>query len=183
MHVGQIIKKFRKEKRMTLVELSQRSGVALATLSRMENGKMTGTLKSHMHICEALNIALTDLYKELPSSQKTLKVEQKSAGGKVSVHDKKSSSIMLASGVKNKKMMPLLITIVKGGHTHTEETSHGVEKFIYVLEGKIEANVGEEKYGLGAGDTIYFDSSVPHFLRNAGNGEAQLISVSCPAAG
>ena len=43
--IGKIIHKLRKDRKMTLVELAQKSGVALATLSRMENGRMTGTLE------------------------------------------------------------------------------------------------------------------------------------------
>ena len=184
MHLGEIIKKFRKEKDMTLLDLSQKSGVALATLSRVENGKMTGTLKSHINICEALGIALTDLYKELPSAKKTLEVRVKGneAGHKVSVHDKKTSSIMLASNVQDKKMLPLLTVLAKNGRTTTEETGYGVEKFIYVLDGRIEANIGEEKYRLGPEDTIYFDSSAPHYFKNTGDDEARLISVTCPPA-
>ena len=138
MHVGELIKKFRKDKKMTLVELSQKSGVALATLSRIENGRMTGTLKSHIKICEAIGVTLTDLYKELPSSRKTVEVKVKEAEKKVSIHDKKSSVVMLASNIQNKKMLPFLITISNGGRTNTEETAHSVEKFIYVLNGKAE---------------------------------------------
>ena len=179
MHVGTIINKFRKTKQMTLLELSQKSGVALATLSRIENGKMTGTLKSHISICEALDVSLTDLYESLPSSKKTLEVKAKGTDQKISVHDKKSSSIMLASNVQSKKMMPLLVTLSKGGHTNTEKDPHGVEKFIYVLDGKVEAAIGEEKFGLGSGDTIYFDSSVPHHFKNSGAGETRLVSISC----
>ena len=44
MLIGEIIHRLRKEKKMTLVELAEKSGVALATLSRIENGRMTGTL-------------------------------------------------------------------------------------------------------------------------------------------
>ena len=180
MHVGEIINKLRKEKRMTLLELSEKSGVALATLSRVENGKMTGTLKSHIKICEALGIALTDLYKELPSSRKKVEVKSRAAEPKVSIHDRKSASIMLASDIQNKKMLPLLITIARAGRTNTEETMHGVEKFIYVVSGKIEANIGEDKYLLGSGDTVYFDSSAPHYFKNIANGESRLISIACP---
>ena len=86
---------------------------------------------------------------------------------------------MLASNVQSKKMMPLLVALSKGGHTSTEKDSHGVEKFIYVLDGKVEANIGEEKFGLGSGDTIYFDSSVPHYFKNSGASEARLVSISC----
>jgi phosphoribosylamine-glycine ligase len=56
---GEIIHGLRKEKKITLLELSEKSGVALATLSRIENGKMTGTLKSHMNICKTLEIDIT----------------------------------------------------------------------------------------------------------------------------
>ena len=179
MRIGTVINKYRKEKRMTLLELSEKSGVALATLSRIENGKMTGTLKSHIRICEALDISLTDLYRELPSSKKTLEVKSNAAEPKVSVYDKKSSSVMLASNAKSKKMMPVMVSLPKGGHTNTEKDTHGIEKFIYVLDGKIEATISEEKFGLGSGDTIYFDSSVPHHFKNSGTSEARLISVSC----
>lgn len=182
MHVGEIINKYRKEEKMTLSELSQKSGVALATLSRVENGKMTGTLKSHINICDALGITITDLYKDLPSAKKTVEVKTKEPGPKVSIHDKKSSAIILATNVRDKNMLPILITIAKHGRTGAEEDARGVEKFIYVTEGRIEAAIGEEKYILGSGDTIYFDSSVPHYFKNLGNSEARIISVSCPPA-
>ena len=179
MRVGDIIKKLRKENKMTLSDLSQKSGIALATLSRMENCKMIGTLNSHMKICEALSISLPDLYKELPSSKKVVEVRPRQTVSKVSVHDKKCSSIMLASGTRNKHMLPLLVSIMKGGRTPTEENGRGSEKFVYVVDGKIEANIGEEKYNLSPKDTIYFDAYQAHHFRNAGTGEAHIIAVVC----
>jgi len=180
MHVGETIHRLRKERKMTLLELSQKSGVALATLSRVENGKMTGTLDSHMRISEALQINLPDLYKELTLSKKAIEVQTKKARTDVFVHDRSSSSEMLAPKVLNKKMMPILIKINKGGSTHKEETKVGVEKFVYVLDGRIEANIGEEKYNLTRGDTLYFESSLPHHFKNIGAAESRLISVVCP---
>ncbi len=158
MNIGRIIKAFRKEKKMTLVELSAKSGVALATLSRMENGKMTGTLESHMRIAEALEVKLTDLYKNLELKGKKVEVMTKATHADAFIHDKKAASEMLTSKVLNKKMMPVMIKIHKDGSTHKEETKPGVEKFIYVLNGKVEANIGEEKYNLTKGDTLYFSS-------------------------
>ncbi len=180
MHVGGIIKGLRKAKGMTLLELSQKSGVALATLSRIENGKMTGTLDSHMNICKAFEMTLPELYRELPSSKKTIDVQKSKAKHDVYIHDKKSSSEILASNVQNKKMMPVLIKIIKGGQTAGEESKPGVEKFIYILDGKIEANIGNEKYGLTKGDTLYFESSIAHHVKNTGPGEAQLLSITSP---
>ena len=180
MYIGETVHKLRKEHRMTLVELAEKSGVALATLSRMENGKMTGTLESHMKICEALGIALPDLYKNLYPSKKAVDFQKRKSRTDVFIHDKKSSEEMLASKVLNKKMMPVLIKIAKGGKTQKEETKPGIEKFIYVLDGKIEASIGEEKYNLGRNDSLYFESNVPHYLKNIGAGDARIISVVCP---
>jgi len=178
--IGKIIHKLRKDRKMTLVELAQKSGVALATLSRMENGRMTGTLESHMHICEALGIALPELYKNLYPSKKAVDIQTKKSRTDVFIHDKKTSEEMLASKVLNKKMMPVLVKIAKGGRTHKEETKSGIEKFIYVLDGKIEANISKEKYNLGRNDSLYFESNIPHYLKNIGAGDARVVSVVCP---
>src|SRR3989338_7889778 len=144
MKKGEIIHALRKERKMTLLELSGKSGVALATLSRMENGKMTGTLDSHMRMAAGLEVKLTDLYRDLETANKKIDLHTKKTASDVFVHDKKSSSEMLTSKALNKKMMPTLIRIEKRGSTHREETKPGVEKFIYVLEGSLEAAVGDE---------------------------------------
>lgn len=180
MHVGEVINRFRKEKRMTLLELSKESGVALATLSRIENGRMTGTLDSHMNISTALGLSLPDLYKDLAYSKKQVEVKSRKAATDVFIHDKNATSEMLISKVINKKMMPLLIKLNKGGSTHKEETKLGVEKFIYILEGRIEASVGEEKYNMAKGDTLYFESSLPHYFKNTGSTETRMICVVSP---
>ena len=180
MHVGIIINKLRKEKRMTLLDLSRKSGVALATLSRIENGRMTGTLDSHMNIANALEIPLPDLYTNLAYLKKQVEVKTKKTTADVFIHNKNVASEMLISKVTNKKMLPLLIKLNKGGATRKEEAKIGVEKFIYLLEGKIEAIVGEEKYNVAKGDTLYFESSLPHYFKNIGPGEAHLICVISP---
>lgn len=182
MHIGEIIHNLRKSKKMTLLELSQKSGVALATLSRIENGKMTGTIKSHIKMCEALEVELPDLYRDLSSSRKTVDVQIKKTSADVFIHNKNSAFEMLAGKVLNKKMMPILVKIHKAGHTHKEETKPGIEKFVYVLDGKIEATIGEEKYSLSKGDTLYFDASINHYFKNTGVSESHLISVTSPPA-
>lgn len=180
MHVGEIIHKLRKSKKMTLLELSNESGVALATLSRMENGRMTGTLESHMKICRALELNLPDLYKDLSVSKKTVEMRPKTSKIAVDIHSNKTAIEILASNIANKKMLPLSITIAKSGSTSAQSGKVGMEKFIYMLDGKVEAVIGDTKYFLKRGDTLYFDASLTHLFRNTGNNEACLISVVCP---
>ncbi|PIU41469.1 MAG: hypothetical protein COS99_05255 [Candidatus Omnitrophica bacterium CG07_land_8_20_14_0_80_42_15] len=182
MKIGSKIRELRKERKMTLQELSKKSGVALATLSRIENEIMTGTIGSHMQICKAMDITLPELYAKIEEGKK--QVEHKSVASRtdIFVHSKKSSSEMLTSRVMDKKMMPIMIKIDFGGSTHKEETKRGIEKFIYVIDGKIEALVGKEKYNLNKSETLYFDASLPHVLKNSGTGEAKVICVISPPA-
>ena len=180
MLIGEIIHRLRKERKMTLLELAEKSGVALATLSRVENGRMTGTLSSHMKICKALEINITELYKDLSLSKKKVEMRLKKARADVSLHSKNISSELLVSNALNKKMLPLIINMNKGASTHKETTKLGIEKFIYIAAGRIEAAIGEEKYRLTKGDTLYFESSTPHYFKNIGSGEASLICVVCP---
>jgi quercetin dioxygenase-like cupin family protein len=89
---------------------------------------------------------------------------------------------MLASKVSGKKMMPLLVKIAKGGRTRKDASGALSEKFIYVLEGKVEANIGQERYDLCKNDSLYFVSNTPHYFRNTGSSDARLVSVECPPA-
>ncbi len=180
MKIGENIRKLRKEKGLTLIELSSKSGVALATLSRIENNKMTGTLESHLAICKALDTGLPQLYHHLSSTASRPEVTTESSRTDVFVHDTRSVSEMLTPKVLDKKMMPLMIKLEPEGATHKEESKKGVEKFMYVLEGRVDAVVGATTYNLNKGDTLYFDSSIEHYFKNVGASCAQLICVVSP---
>ena len=65
MLIGEKIRELRKKSKMSLVELNKSSGVALATLSRIETGRMTGTIESHMNIAKIFGLSLAELYKDV----------------------------------------------------------------------------------------------------------------------
>ncbi|MFH1858441.1 MAG: XRE family transcriptional regulator [Candidatus Omnitrophota bacterium] len=182
MDIGEKIRGARQEKRITLAELSEKSGVAQATLSRIENGLMTGTVKSHMKICEALGIDLTELYGSMTPEKKSAEIESGSTKKDVFVHDEKSFSVLLTSQVLSKKMMPILIRLAPEGKTPTEEAPDGTEKFLYCISGNVAVTVGGETYPLNTGDRLYFNASLSHRLENKGKTEARCLSVSSPPA-
>ena len=143
---------------------------------------MTGTLGSHMNICKALGVALADFYREIESDSKTISFIKGKEKHESFVYPKKSTTEILTTKVMTKKMMPLLIRVKKGGQTHKEENSPGTEKFIYLLEGNLLAEIGKEQHKLGRGDSLYLDASLPHVLKNSGKGEAIAVCVMTPPA-
>ena len=181
--VGSRLRALRAAQRVTLVELAAASGVDAATISRIETGKMVGTLESHIKLATALGSKLTDLYAgiEAERARDAVTVQPPSQAKEVYVHQAgKSSLTMLTADILKKKLMPVLVTIEPGGSTHQEEAKVGAEKFLYVLEGTVEATVGEATHPLRRGSSLYLDASIPHRLRNPGAKVARCLTVTTP---
>ena len=182
MYIGKRLKELRKIKGISLTELAEKSGVQIATLSRIEHIKMTGTIESHMNIAKALEIDITQLYIGIVKKEDKVDVKTSKSETDVFIHSDKSSYEILTSKILSKKMMPILLKIEPDGQTNTEQNQIGTEKFVYVLEGKIEIKIEDASYTLTKGNTLYFDASVKHCFINIGKTTAKVICVGTPVA-
>jgi len=182
MKIGKKLRLLRKSKNMTLKNLSEKSGVQIATLSRMEHDTMTGTLDSHIAICKALGVSLPDFYREIDDERKTVTLSGGNERKEPRVHSREHTVEMLTTKLADKKMMPVLVRINKNSGTAPEECGVGSEKFVYILEGKILAKIGKEKYKLRKGNSVYFDASLSHLFQNAGKAESVFLSLLSPPA-
>jgi transcriptional regulator with XRE-family HTH domain len=184
MKLGEKLKLLRKQKDLTLDKLAESSGVAKATLSRIENGVTTGNLKTHLKICEALGVNIGELYKELEGSdEKIVTFDEKNIReAEVFNYDEKVSSIILSKQTGKKKMLPQLLIMEAGKGTPTEENAHGTDKFVYCLEGEAELKIGEKTCSLKKNSSIYFDATLPHSIKNTGAKTTKLITVVSPVA-
>jgi transcriptional regulator with XRE-family HTH domain len=180
MLIGERIKEIRKLQKMSLSELSQKSGVQIATLSRIEHLKMTGTLESHMKIAQALGVDITLLYSNIAADKDKPEIKTNRSDADMFVHSDKSAYEILATKVLMKKMMPVLLKIEPEGHTNKEQNIRGSEKFIFVLEGKIEVKVGSDTYTLSKNNSLYFDSAQEHYFINRTKSQAKAICVTTP---
>jgi quercetin dioxygenase-like cupin family protein len=165
---------------MTLEELSKKSGVALATLSRIENNKMSGTMHSHLNICKALKVSISELYKELENAEKTIEPVSTETRAEHFVYSQKSSFELLVTKVREKKILPLLLKLGPGGETPEENNSRGIEKFMYVISGSLQALIDNTTYELNSGDSLYFDASLPHKFKNTCSKKSEAICVISP---
>ncbi len=182
MLIGDKLQEIRKKKKMTLTELSEKSGIQLATLSRIENKKMTGTIESHIAIAKALEIDVVELYKSVIHQNKEIELIQAPETSEVFTHNDKSSFEILTKNVLSKHMMPTLIRIEQGGATQQEQGKPNSEKFIFVLEGPIEVVVDTKTFILKKNNTLYFDGSLPHIFKNTSKNTAKLLCVATPVA-
>ncbi|MDR0599989.1 MAG: cupin domain-containing protein [Treponema sp.] len=81
----------------------------------------------------------------------------------------------LAYNFKGRDLEPLLVYL-DPGKPEAAPVSHGGQEFNYVTEGKVKVTVGPRAYVLAAGDSIYFDASLPHG-QAAVEGPARFITI------
>ncbi len=181
--VGARLRVLRKSQKIRLLELAKASGVDAGTISRIETGKMTGTLECHIRLATALGVKITELYAGIEEARAKhgVTIQGPSKRSEVYMHQAgKTAMNLLTSDVLKKKLMPMLITIEPGGSTHREEAKVGTEKFLYVLDGSLEARVGQETHMLKKGSSLYLDASIAHTLKNVSSHTARCLSVVTP---
>ena len=81
----------------------------------------------------------------------------------------------LAYNFKGRTMEPLLV-LLDSFRPPAAQVSHSGQEFNYVVEGRMRVTVGEAEYVLSAGDSIYFDATLPHG-QSAVEGSAQFITI------
>ncbi len=83
----------------------------------------------------------------------------------------------LAYGFANRKADPFLVTINPGQIPVIHPTTHPGQEFNYVIEGSVRVQIGNSSVVLNEGDSIYFDSSLPHGQQNADDRRCRFITI------
>ena len=81
----------------------------------------------------------------------------------------------LASDKNGRHMEPFIVDIA--ANAEQNKSSHEGEEFIHVVSGNVLIEYGAESYILAVGDSIYYDSIVPHRVLSSGGKAAQILAV------
>ncbi len=180
-NLGARIRTIRKQKGLTLVEIAKRTGIAQATLSRIETGGMMGTVDSHEKIAEVLGIGLPDLYSGVDKRYDQISHITRENERKATHHSKNLQIELLVTESSKKKITPYLVTLEKESQSPVEKLERGVEKFFFILEGEAKARVDQNDYVLKTGETLYFDASLPHQLINEKSKPVRVLAAVSPS--
>lgn len=179
-NLGRRLRKLRNELELTLVEVSNRCGVAISTLSKIENGQVSPVYGTLRKIAVGLGIAVEQLVSDHePMEERPQKVVTR-AGQTADFRNARYGYRMHAADLASKAMLPIIMTIESTlPPGEGDWSSHPGEEFLLVLEGCVEVHLEhEEPVRLDCGDSIYIDSRVPHGFVRKGRGKARLVSVS-----
>ena len=83
----------------------------------------------------------------------------------------------LAFTFSNKKAEPFMVTVEPKADSEIKLHSHEGQEFNYMVSGSMEFHLENIVYELSEGDSVYFDSGVPHAMRALGSQPAKFIAV------
>ncbi len=178
-NLGSRIHEARQMRGLTLQDLSSRTGISLDTLERVEANKMIPPLGELIKLGKALEMKMG--YFISPGVEKPMTVVHSDKRPVVSRHGKKKSEQYgyfyesLAPEKADRFMEPFLITMVPS--EVKELSTHDGQEFIFVLEGEVRAQVGDQVEILKPGDAVYYDSSHPHLVKCHGDKPTKILAV------
>ena len=176
--IGNKIRSVRKLRGLSLRDLGKLSHCSVTYLSQLERGLNSPTIETLIKITEALKIQLVDFFSEnnLNDSPKVIrKKNRKTLSGELSG----VTYEMLSSG-EDLNLDAFQVTLkpkTKIGKVAHEQK--GTE-FLYVLYGQLDLIFNGMDYKLFSGDSICFEPSKQHELKNTGSSKVEIISISTP---
>jgi len=169
--IGKKFLKLRRVKKLTLKNIANETGLSPQYISQVEKGEVMPPVSVILQLSRALEIDSGVLLRE----EKTRAGQQKTEDFQRRTEDYTYSNLTPEAQQKHLKAFKIYIdpkSVHKGvGYQHAGE------EFVYVLEGKIEVMVGENRNVLKQGESLHFNSYIVHRLRNLGSEKAHLLVV------
>ncbi len=178
VRVGEVVRRIRQRRRMTLRELGTRANLSQSFLSQLERGLTQVSIASMRRIADALEINVVDLFQDGDSHEP--RVLHRDARPTLPFGDGATKSLL--TWQKPLENVEVLLTVFEpGGSTGKELYTHGdSEEILLVLSGTVRLELGERAFALVAGDSIDYRSSVPHRVVNVGATPAEALFVISP---
>ncbi len=166
VRVGERVKALREQKGLSLKELADLTGFSTALLSQMENHLISPSLGTIFKLAKALEVKVGDFLGETEGEPFAIvrKDERKTVSRFASKEGVKYGYSYESLGFekKNRHMEPFIVTLEPATVKASKTSVHEGEEFIFVLEGEMEVILGNHTDVLYPGDSIYYDSNIPH---------------------
>src|SRR6056297_969137 len=164
MHTGDNIRKTREAREISRETLAEEIGQDKDYIRQMEEENLEAPVSILLKIASALDTDISALIYGKEFEEKSVMVTNKDS--RIKVERKKAFDYEnLAPYYSGRHMEPFLVDVYPvESDDRLEYSSHVGEEFHYVMEGRLRILVGEEEHILNPGDSVYFDSSLPHAL-------------------
>lgn len=173
--VAESLKTYRRDRRLSLDELSERSGVSRAALSQIEGGRTNPTLAVLWKIAVGLEIQFHDLLGK--SSQDAVLILRAGDAPPLRSSDGRTESRLLSPGGATTDTEVYEIRFASKAIHRSDPHARGTNETVVLLTGSLRLKVGDAEYELQPGDSAFFRADVAHSYENRSTREARCIDV------
>ncbi|KIX14155.1 helix-turn-helix domain-containing protein [Dethiosulfatarculus sandiegensis] len=179
--VGQRIASYRKKQNLSLEELALRTNLESEFLRALEEMETYPSLGPLLKIARALGVRLgtflDDHFTDDPLVTRLEKRQQQIVTHRGDKAKPETVFYSLGKGKVDRHMEPFFVELMPESAKEPGLSSHEGEEFIVVTSGKAQLIYGQETYTLNTGDSVYYNSVVPHHLGCYGDEKATIYAV------
>ena len=175
--IGHRLKGIRVRLGMSQRQLARVSGVANATISQIEAGRLNPTVSMLKKVLDGFPISMSEFFGE------GLEVVNRiffRADELTEIADGGVSFRQVGANLNHKAIQLIKECYQPGAGTGKHAITHEGEECGIILNGRLEVTVVDQSSILRAGDAYYFKSNQPHHFRNVGSEPCELISACSP---
>jgi transcriptional regulator with XRE-family HTH domain len=179
--IGEIIKSVRVEKGISAETVAEKLGVSLERLSKIENQEVYPPLGTIVRLAEVLEVSVGEIFGD--SADSPFCIVRRDAGAATTRFASANGKTPgysyegLGQQKENRQMEPFHVTLVPDEVHKVEPNEHIGEEFIFVLTGRVKVTLLDHTDILNPGDSIYYDSTLPHIVACEGGEEATILAV------
>lgn len=190
---GAVLRQLRTERKMTLAEVSKRTGLPISTLSKVETGKMPLNYSKLLRLSQGLDLDITRLFAAAPPRPTASAPPSGTTSGRrsftranhgPSIRTATYNYVYPASDLLRKSLNPMVLDVqARSIEEFGELMRHPGEEYAMVLEGQCEFHC--DLYApvhMEQGDSIYFDGVMGHAYVAVGDAPCRVLCV-CSAGG
>lgn len=163
--IGREVRSYRKQKEITVAELSGLTGISIGMLSKIENGNTSPSLTTLQTLANALSVPLTSFFRRFEESREAVhtKAGEGAETARAGTRANHQYNLLghIGSNASGVMVEPYLITLTAESDVFPTFQHGGIET-IYMLEGEVDYRHGDAVYPLKPGDTLFFDADAPH---------------------
>ena len=178
--IGERIRFYREKQNLTIEDLAGRTVLDEEFIRAVEEDDMYPSLRPLVKLARALGVRLGTFLDDQVSSDPLI-VRLADREEEMIMHpDGKEPGVRfhsLGRGKTDRHMEPFFIELLPRSAKDTTLSSHEGEEFIVVHSGEVRIKYGQEVSVLSPGDSIYFNSVVPHNVACAGDDKAEIYAV------
>lgn len=180
--VGEKIVNLRQVQNISIEELAKRTDLTVEQIEHIENNVILPSLAPLIKIAKAFGVRLGTLLDEQSESGPVV-CRKKEVGDSITFSNNATQSRRhmeyhsLSKSKADRHMEPFIIDVAESSESEFVLSSHEGEEFIMVMQGVMEISYGDELFVLEEGDSIYYDSIVPHHVHALEGQKAKILAV------